>query len=48
MLDFIKINEKDNVMVALKEAEGIPAGHKKPLYLSKKVKQLLNMVIQLV
>ena len=31
MLDFIQINEKDNVVVALKEIEGVPAGHKKAI-----------------
>ncbi|MDF2614650.1 MAG: Altronate dehydratase [Clostridia bacterium] len=31
MLDFIQINEKDNVVVALKDMEGIPAGHKKAI-----------------
>lgn len=36
MLDFMKINEKDNVEVALREAEGIPAGHKRALTEIKK------------
>lgn len=31
MLDFIKINPLDNVEVALKEIDGVPAGHKKAL-----------------
>nr|WP_302598288.1 altronate dehydratase family protein [uncultured Cellulosilyticum sp.] len=31
MLDFIKINEKDNVEVALVATEAIPAGHKRAL-----------------
>jgi len=31
MMDFIQINEKDNVVVALKDVEGISAGHKKAM-----------------
>ena len=42
MLDFIKINEKDNVMVALKEAEGIPAGHKKAIVPIKKGEAIIK------
>lgn len=36
MIDFIKINDKDNVMVALRETETIPAGHKKAIAPIKK------------
>ena len=36
MIDFIKINEKDNVMVALKESKDIPKGHKKAITSIKK------------
>jgi altronate hydrolase len=36
MMDFIKINELDNVEVALNEIDGVPAGHKKALVDIKK------------
>ncbi|MBP3888383.1 MAG: altronate dehydratase [Cellulosilyticum sp.] len=36
MLDFLKINELDNVEVALRETENIPAGHKKAIKAIKK------------
>ena len=42
MIDFIKINEKDNVMVALKETEGIPAGHKKAIVPIKKGEAIIK------
>lgn len=42
MLDFLKINELDNVVVALKEAEGIPAGHKKAIKAIKKGEKIIK------
>ena len=42
MLDFLKINELDNVEVALKEAEGIPAGHKRALTAIKKGEPIIK------
>ena len=42
MLNFLKINELDNVEVALKEAEGIPAGHKRALVAIKKGEPIIK------
>ena len=42
MINFLKINELDNVEVALKESEGIPAGHKKALKAIKKGEQIIK------
>lgn len=42
MLDFLKINELDNVEVALKEADGIPAGHKRALVAIKKGESIIK------
>lgn len=42
MINFLKINELDNVEVALKESEGIPAGHKRALKAIKKGEQIIK------
>ncbi|WP_070001041.1 UxaA family hydrolase [Cellulosilyticum sp. I15G10I2] len=42
MLDFIKINPEDNVMVALKETNGIPAGHKRAITDIKKGEPIIK------
>lgn len=42
MLNFLKINELDNVEVALKEAVGIPAGHKRALVAIKKGEPIIK------
>lgn len=42
MINFLKINELDNVEVALKESEGIPAGHKRALKAIKKGEKIIK------
>ena len=42
MINFLKINELDNVEVALKETDGIPAGHKRALKAIKKGEQIIK------
>ena len=42
MLNFLKINELDNVEVALKESDGIPAGHKRALKAIKKGEPIIK------
>ena len=42
MLNFLKINEMDNVEVALKETNEIPAGHKRALKAIKKGEQIIK------
>ncbi len=42
MMDFIKINPADNVVVALKEIEGVPAGHKKAHVTIKKGEPIIK------
>ena len=42
MIDFIKIHDKDNVMVALQDAEGIAAGHKKAIVDIKKGEPIIK------
>ena len=41
-MEFIKINPKDNVIVALKELEGVPAGHKKAIGEIKKGEPIIK------
>lgn len=42
MLDYLKINTADNVVVMLKEAEGVPAGHKKAIKAIKKGEAIIK------
>lgn len=42
MINFMKINELDNVEVALKESDGIPAGHKRALKAIKKGERIIK------
>lgn len=42
MINFLKINELDNVEVALKESDGIPAGHKRALKAIKKGERIIK------
>ena len=42
MLDFLKINELDNVEVALRGTETIPAGHKKAIKPIKKGEKVIK------
>ncbi len=42
MLEFIKINPNDNVIVALKETQGVPAGHKKAITDIKKGEAIIK------